>query len=112
VTPAARWPDETSFTHCAATVALAAHTDLRVIQRMLGHSSVVTTTDTDTSVLPEVAHTAAQASAKVGRVGMRGGQPHEIVKVDEGATTRPEVPVTKPPWRGPVGEGSVDVSQE
>jgi hypothetical protein len=34
-----------------------------VIQQMLGHSSIVTTADTYTSVLPEAAHHAAQATA-------------------------------------------------
>jgi hypothetical protein len=38
-------------------------TDLKVIQQMLGHSSIVTTVDTYTSVLPEAAHRAAQATA-------------------------------------------------
>ena len=42
---------------------LASHTDLKVIQQMLGHSSIVTTADTYTSVLPETAHRAAQATA-------------------------------------------------
>lgn len=32
---------------------------------MLGHSSIVTTADTYTSVLPETAHRAAQATADV-----------------------------------------------
>jgi integrase len=49
--------------HGAATLALASHTDLKVIQQMLGHSSIVATADTYTSVLPETAHRAAQATA-------------------------------------------------
>jgi integrase len=49
--------------HCAATLALASHADLKVIQQMLGHSSIITTADTYTSVLPEAAHRAAQATA-------------------------------------------------
>ena len=49
--------------HGAATIALASRTALKVIQQMLGHSSLVTTADTYTSVLPEAAHRAAQATA-------------------------------------------------
>jgi integrase len=49
--------------HGAAALALASHADLKVFQQMLGHPSIVTTADTYISVLPEVAHHAAQATA-------------------------------------------------
>jgi integrase len=49
--------------HGAATLALAAGVDLRVVQEMLGHSSIVLTADTYTSVLPDVARTAAEKVA-------------------------------------------------
>jgi len=49
--------------HGAATLALTAGVDLRVVQDMLGHSSIVLTADTYTSVLPAVAHTAAEKVA-------------------------------------------------
>ena len=78
--------------HGAATLALAAHTDLKVIQQMLGHSSIITTADTYTSVLPEVAHSAAQASAdlimqvarSVPRSGGDDGLTHQAVTLDDG----------------------------
>jgi integrase len=35
--------------HGAATLALASHADLKIIQQMLGHSSIVTTADTYTN---------------------------------------------------------------
>jgi hypothetical protein len=45
---------------------------LKVVQEMLGHSSIVLTADTYTSVLPEVARTAAEKTAahvlKAGRL--------------------------------------------
>jgi integrase len=55
--------------HGAAPLALASHTDLKVIQQMLGHSSIVTTADTYTytSVLPKTAHRAVQATADMVR---------------------------------------------
>jgi hypothetical protein len=46
--------------HGAATLALAAGVELKVVQEMLGHCSIVLTADTYTSVLPEVARTAAE----------------------------------------------------
>jgi hypothetical protein len=49
--------------HGAATLALAAGADLKVVQDMLGHSSIVLTADTYTSVLPEVGRRAAEDTA-------------------------------------------------
>ncbi|WP_433433128.1 tyrosine-type recombinase/integrase [Nonomuraea sp. CA-141351] len=51
--------------HGAATLALAARTDLKVVQAMLGHASIVLTADTYVSVLPEVAHQAAGETARL-----------------------------------------------
>ena len=44
---------------------LAAGVDLRTVQEMLGHSSIVLTADTYTSVLPDVAHAAAEKVASL-----------------------------------------------
>ncbi len=49
--------------HGAATLALAAGVDMKVIQEMLGHSCLAITADTYTSVLPQVARTGAEAVA-------------------------------------------------
>jgi integrase len=49
--------------HGAATLALAAGTDLKVVQDQLGHSTITLTADTYTSVLPETARTAADNTA-------------------------------------------------
>ena len=49
--------------HGAATLALAAGADLKAIQDMLGHASIVLTADTYTSVLPEVARQTAEGIA-------------------------------------------------
>jgi integrase len=49
--------------HGAASLALSAGVDLKVVQEMLGHSSIVLTADTHTSVLPDVAHAAAEKVA-------------------------------------------------
>jgi integrase len=56
--------------HGAATPALSAGVDLRVVQDMLGHCSIVLTADTYTSVLPDIARKAAeQVAALVLRAG-------------------------------------------
>ncbi|MDE3721376.1 site-specific integrase [Nocardiopsis sp. N85] len=49
--------------HGAATLALAAGVELKVVQAMLGHASIVLTADTYASVLPEVAREAAERTA-------------------------------------------------
>jgi integrase len=51
--------------HGAATLALAAGTDLKIVQDQLGHSTIALTADTYTSVLPETARTAADSTAAV-----------------------------------------------
>jgi integrase len=51
--------------HGAASTALAAHVDLRTVQGQLGHASIVLTSDTYTSVLPELHHEAAEATARL-----------------------------------------------
>jgi integrase len=56
--------------HGAATLALAAGVDLRTVQDMLGHCSIVLTADTYISVLPDVARTAAE---KVAALILRAG---------------------------------------
>jgi integrase len=51
--------------HGAASLSLAAGNDLKTVQSMLGHSSIVLTADTYTSVLPDLAHHAAEATARL-----------------------------------------------
>jgi integrase len=51
--------------HGAATLALAAGADLRVVQGLLGHASIVLTADTYTSVLPQLYHDNARATARL-----------------------------------------------
>lgn len=49
--------------HCAATLAYAAGADTKMVSTMLRHSSTNLTENTYTTVLPELAHDAAEASA-------------------------------------------------
>jgi site-specific recombinase XerD len=51
--------------HGAASLMLAAGVDLKVVQETLGHSSVVLTANTYTSVYTEVATAAAEATARM-----------------------------------------------
>jgi integrase len=51
--------------HGAASLNFAAHNDLKAVQALLGHSSPVTTAKIYISVLPELAHRRAQATAQM-----------------------------------------------
>ena len=51
--------------HTAASLALQAGVPLKVVSEQLGHSSLAITTGTYTSVLPAVAHAAAEAVAGI-----------------------------------------------
>ncbi|MGW8436798.1 site-specific integrase [Nocardiopsis sp. NPDC055879] len=63
--------------HGAVTLALAAGVELKVVQAMLGHASIVLTADTYSTVLPQVAREAAERTAWLvlrdsGRAHQRG----------------------------------------
>jgi hypothetical protein len=51
--------------HGAASLSLAAGNDLKTVQAMLGHASIVLTADTYTSVLPSLARQSAEATARL-----------------------------------------------
>ncbi|MFI7124721.1 tyrosine-type recombinase/integrase [Nonomuraea sp. NPDC050153] len=51
--------------HGAATLALASGTELKVVQGTLGHASIVLTADTNVSVLPQLYHDSAKATARL-----------------------------------------------
>jgi integrase len=58
--------------HTAASLALEAGADLKVVSDQLGHSSIVLTADTYISVLPTLARKAAEATAKlIAKAGRR-----------------------------------------
>ncbi|GIF09499.1 site-specific integrase [Actinoplanes siamensis] len=63
-------------------------TDMKVVQEMLGHSSLSLTSDTYTSVLPEVARRAVEAAArliprKTGRTHRRAHVGHTMTRTAE-----------------------------
>lgn len=60
---------------------------MKVVQEMLGHSSITITSDTYTSVLPQVARAAAQAAADL--VTRRSLDPAPIPRPAEQPPERP-----------------------
>jgi integrase len=80
--------------HGAATLALAAKTDLKVVQAMLGHSSITVTSDTYTSVLPDVAREAAEAAARL--IPRKPTTTHGHTSGTHDSITRPTGPSTMP----------------
>jgi integrase len=68
--------------HGAATLALAAGVAMKVVSEQLGHASLQITGDIYTSVLPELAHAAAEAVARL---------------VPRSAAVRTDVPTSCPP---------------
>jgi len=65
--------------HGAATLALAAGVDLKVVQATLGHSTMKLTADTYTSVLPQLAQAAAEAIASI--IPRGSHRPHPDVPI-------------------------------
>ncbi len=83
--------------HVAASIAFAAGADMKIVSAMLRHSSTGITSDTYTSILPELAHSAAEASAAlvprlvaVGEASQTGGLP-SVSPVGDRASGSPRV---------------------
>ncbi|MYW90800.1 site-specific integrase [Amycolatopsis rubida] len=82
--------------HGAATLALAAGVEMKVVQRMLRHSSITVTSDTYTTVLPQVAFAAAEATAAIiprqsaRSLGLASGSPTTTMDSPEPEETPPE----------------------
>lgn len=73
--------------HVAATIALAAGVDMKVVQDMLGHSSLSVTSDLYTSVLPDLAAEAARATAATVPRAVRKPRRPQLAVVDKGTST-------------------------
>ncbi len=83
--------------HGAATLSLAAGNDLKTVQALLGHASIVLTADTYTSVLPSLARASAEATASlIRRAGYERGQ-----KICRSRATRSRQQRSQGSGRGP-----------
>lgn len=70
--------------HVAATLALAAGVDMKVVQEMLGHASLSVTSDLYSLVLPELFEAAAEATAAlVPRASRRGSVTPRSPRADQ-----------------------------
>jgi hypothetical protein len=81
--------------HGAATLAHAAGADLKTVQEQLGHTSIVLTADTYTSVLLDLHFTVAEATARLvlAAAARNPGRRHRTGRPESAATeptTRPE----------------------
>ncbi len=68
-------PEALSRVGTSLLTSLAAGVDLKTVQAMLGHSTIVTTADIYTSVLPELQRDAAAAIAALVLAAGRNTQP-------------------------------------
>jgi hypothetical protein len=71
--------------HGAATLTLATGADLKVVQDLLGHSSITITADTYAHVLPELARETAEATARIVPRTRRATQEPELSPVSQPA---------------------------
>lgn len=89
--------------HGAASLSLAAGNELKTVQAMLGHDSIVLTADTYTSVLPCLAHQAAEATAAlVLRTARQTGRNLRRGSKRRNAHTRRTAPARRVAGRGQV----------
>jgi hypothetical protein len=78
--------------HGAATLAHAAGADLKTVQEQLGHTSIVLTADTYTSVLLDLHFTAAEATARLvlaAAARNRGRRHHTKIRPQKSAADTP-----------------------
>ncbi|AEV81237.1 tyrosine recombinase XerC [Actinoplanes sp. SE50] len=73
--------------HGAATLALAAHVDLKTVQDMLGHTSYAFTADTYATVLPDQAKHAAESTARLVLDALNEARPAVGARLGPGLAT-------------------------